>query len=441
MTRTSEAFQKWHEGVGADTRLPVLGGIALIALTIGGGGFWAATAPLSGAVMATGILVATGQNRTVQHLEGGIIEDILVREGDRVVRNQVVLKLNRTAAEATLQRLEDHYVLLVATRARQLAERNGDASIAFPGEIQGRPVASAHRLIFAAQESEFAARREALAAEIAVLRRQIAARSEQIDGVTAQRKSAASQAALIVEELTAVRGLFSQGLAQKSRVLALERTAAQLLGTEGEMAAKLAQTRQEIAELESRILSVSSAWREKIAADLGRTEADLADVSERMKAARDIAERVEVRAPVEGVVVTLHVNTPGGVIRSGEPVMDILPNGGLEIEAKVNPADIDAVIPGRSAQLRFSGLRKRTTPTAGGRVHYVSADRLTDRLTQQSYYVARIRMTEDLPAEVQGLALTPGMPVEVFVETGARTFLEYLLAPISDSLARAFREG
>ena len=434
MTRTIEAFGSWHRDLGADIRSPALTGILAIAIMIGGGGVWATVAPLSGAVMAKGTIVATGQNRTVQHLEGGIIGEIVAREGELVDEGQVVLRLNRTAAEASLRRLEDQYALLLATRARHLAERNGSIALIFP---DGSP---AERLIFASQRSEFEARRERLAAEISVLRKQIAARSEEIDGIAAQRKSASDQAALIAEELVTVRGLYSKGLAQKPRVLALERSAAQLLGTEGELTARLAQARQFIAEVESRILNVRSAFKEKVAAELSRTEAELADVGERLKAVRDIAERIEVKAPVRGVVVKLHVNTAGGVIRPGEPVMDILPSdGGLEVEAKVSPADVDEVHPGRPAQLRFTGLRQRITPTVAGEVHYVSADRLIDVQTQQAFYVARIRMAE-LPAELQGLALMPGMPVDVFVETGERTFLEYMLAPVSDSLARAFRE-
>ena len=275
-----------------------------------------------------------------------------------------------------------------------------------------------------------------------MLESQIAASSEQVTGLEAQREAAERQMALVNEELEDMRSLLAQGLAQKSRVLALDRAGAELLGNKGQFIAQIAQTRQAIAETKFRILSTRQAWMEKTISELRDLQIQVADLNERIKAARDIATRIEVRAPVAGTLVKLHQYTEGGVIGPGQPIADILPVGAFDIEARVMPQDINRVHNGTETRMRFPALRERTTPTLHGVVTFISPDRLTDPRTGEVYFLARVKVAKDL-AEDEKQAVTkllPGMPVEVYVETGERTFFQYLLSPISDVVGRAFRE-
>ena len=267
---------------------------------------------------------------------------------------------------------------------------------------------------------------------------QILALREEIGGLEVQRESAKEQLALIREEHAVTRGLLEQGLAQKPKVLALERAAADLGGSQGRLTADIAKARQNILAAETRITSVKKDWLEKLIAQLREVQSRIADLSGRIGAAGDVAARTEVRAPVTGIVIKLHVHTFGGVMRPGEPLLELLPTGAdLLIEARVNPDDIDIVFPGAVARLRFPALRLRTTPTLEGRVEFVSADRMIDPGSRQAYYVARVRLGGE---EAARLKIHPGMPVEVFVDAGARTALEYLAGPIADVIAHSWRE-
>ena len=417
MIRTADTFKSWHSKLQLSNRKQTVIGTTVILLTLGVGVVWGSIAPISGAAIAPGIIVATGQNKTVQHLEGGIIDEILVREGETLQAGQTIIRLNQTAALANLTRMATQYDALRAIDARYLAERDGKDTIRFPADMLERKNDPATAEVLDGQEREFAARRAALTSQLAVLEKQIAATSEQITGLEAQVDAANRQMGLVQEELKDTQGLYDQGLAQKSRVLSLERAAAELLGNKGQLIAQIAQARQTIAETESRILGTRQAWME-------------------------VATRIQIKAPVAGVVVKIHYNTRGGVIASGQPIVDILPASALEIEARVNPQDIKRVFAGSKANLRFPALRERTTPVMPGIVEFVSADRLTDPRTGEPYYTARIKVSDTLDAEEKIIAarLLPGMPAEVYVETGARTFFQYLLSPVTDILAHSFRE-
>jgi HlyD family type I secretion membrane fusion protein len=441
MRRTLEAFRNWRSDVATDVRRPARFGLGACAIAFGGGGLWAATAPLSGAVIAPGVVVATGQNRMVQHLEGGIIDEIQVREGDQVAAGDILVRLNRTAAEAAVERLRGQYLALRAAEARFKAEREGATALRFPSDVEAHAGAPKIAEMIASHGAEFDARRAEFDSAVAVIEQRIAALGEEIGGLEAQRKSALAQLALIEVEIADTQQLFRQGLAQKSRLLSLQRNAAKLDGDQGEFAARIARARQTIAEGRSEIVLKRKQHFEQAASKLTETQAQIADVEERLKAARDVASRVELRAPVNGIVIRRHHNTPGGVIKPGEPVVDILPaDESLMVEARIKPEDADAVRPGRPAQLRLTALRQRVTPSLPGTVDYVSADRLVDPQQPAGYYLARIRIAGDLPAKVGKLRPTPGMPVEVLVGTDARTALDYLLGPLTDSLTRAFTE-
>jgi HlyD family type I secretion membrane fusion protein len=438
MSRTTQSFEAWHQRLKPSARWPVFFGTLAILLGLGGGGYWAATAPLNSAAVAPGVVVAAGQNKAIQHLEGGIVEEILVGEGDTVAVGQILVRMSRTAAEATHRSLLLQHDELRAVEARLLAERDGREEIDFPADLVARAGDAGVARMIDGQRSELAARQESLKSETSIHEAQILALREEIGGLEIQRESTKDQLRLIREELADSSKLLKQGLMQKPKVLALERTATDLAGNQGALTASIAKAQQNILAAEAQISSLRKDWLEKLIAQLREVQFKIADIVERLSAASDVAARTEIRSPVAGVVIKLHVNTLGGVVRPGDLLLELLPTGAsLLIEAKVKPDDIDIVFPGRQVQLRFPALRMRTTPTFEGRVEFVSADRLVDRENQQPYYLARVRLAAD---EIGGLKLYPGMPAEVFVEAGERTALQYLVGPITDVIAHSWRE-
>lgn len=438
MSRTTQAFDKWHQGLKSHARWPICLGMIAILAGVGGGGYWAATAPLNSAAVAQGVVVAAGQNKVIQHLEGGIVEEILVTEGETVAAGQILVRMSKTAAEAAHRSLLLQHDELRAVEARLLAERDGGDAIDFPTGLMDRKSDAEVARIVDGQRNEFAARRESLRSEASIHEARILALREEIGGLEIQRNSTDGQLTLIKEELADSRKLLEQGLMQKPRVLALERTATDLSGNQGELTATIAKAEQNILATQAQISALKKDWLEKVMADLRDVQFKIADIGERLSAASDVAERTEIRSPVAGIVIKLNVNTQGGVVRPGDLLLELLPTGtGLLIEARVNPDDIDIVFPDSLAQLRFPALRQRTTPSFVGRVEFVSADRLVDRENQRAYYLARVRMDAK---DISGLKLYPGMPVEVFVEAGERTMIEYLMGPISDVIAHSWRE-
>jgi HlyD family type I secretion membrane fusion protein len=438
MSRTTQAFDSWHQGLKPSARSPVVAGVLAIAICLGGGGFWAATAPLDSAAVAPGVVVAAGQNKVIQHLEGGIVEEILVGEGDTVTVGQVLVRMSKTAAEAAHRGLLLQHDELRAVEARLIAERDGREEMNFPADFASRADDAGITRIIDGQRNEFAARRESLKSEISIYDAKILSLREQIGGLEVQRKSTADQLVLIKEELADSNKLLEKGLMQKPRVLALERSATELSGNQGELTANIAKAEQDILATQAQISAVKKDWLEKLISQLRDVQFKIADIGEQLRAASDVAARTEIRSPVAGIVIKLFVNTIGGVVKPGDLLLELLPTeAGLLIEARVKPDDIDIVYPGRTAQLRFPALKARTTPTFEGRVEFVSADRLVDRETQNAYYLARVRMDAK---DIHGLKLYPGMPAEVFIETGERTVIDYLTEPLTDIIAHSWRE-
>ena len=438
MSRTTQSFETWHQDLKPSASSPILAGVLAIVIGLGGGTFWAATAPLDSAAVAPGVIVAAGQNKVIQHLEGGIVDEILVNEGDTVTRGQVMVRMSKTAPEAAHKSLLLQNDELRAVEARLVAERDGREEIDFPADLGNRKEAPEVARILDGQRNEFSARRESLKSEVSIHEAQILALREEIGGLDVQRKSTTDQLVLIKEELADSNKLLAKGLMQKPRVLALERNATELSGNQGQLTASIAKAQQNILAAQAQISTLKKDWLEKLISQLRDVQFKIANTGEQLRAASDVEERTEIRSPVDGIVIKLHVNTIGGVVRPGDLLLELLPTGAaLLIEARINPDDADVVFPGRMAQLRFPALRARTTPTFEGRVEFVSADRLVDRESQHAYYLARIRMDAK---DIDGLKLYPGMPAEVFVETGERTVLQYLAGPLSDMIAHSWRE-
>jgi HlyD family secretion protein len=416
----------------------VAGLLVSLLLVVGLGG-WAASAKLSGAVIASGLIVVDSNVKKVQHPSGGVVGQILVRNGDRVAPGDPLIRLDDTQTRAALGIIVSQLVELTGRSARLAAERDDEAEIAFPpdfnamGPDAGRVAEGERRL--------FAARRTTAESQKAQLRQRVRQLGQEIEGMTAQREAKARELKLVRDELARVRDMYKRNLTPMTRVLAMERDETRIAGEHGALTAQIARARTQIGETELQILNVDHTRRSEAQRELREAEARIAELAERRIAAEDQLRRVELRAPIAGVIHELGVHTVGGVISAGEPVMLIVPSTELlTIEVRVAPADIDQVEAGQKSVLRFPAFNQRTTPEFAGTVTRVAADLTREAQSGQMFYLARIKVDEAALAALGGLKLVPGMPVEAFIETGERTALSYLVKPFTDQVARAFRE-
>lgn len=419
-----------------------LAGMLVLLFGFGAFAVWASVAPIDGAAVAPGVLAVESNRKTVQHFEGGIVEEILVREGDFVEKGQLLVLLDDTEASAQLGIVRSQYFGLLARAARLIAERDGADTIAFPPTLLEAQDDPHIQEAIIGEERVFQARRKSLQGEKEVLQQRITQLEEQIHGLEAQYQTKGRRVELYQEEIDGLQELFKRGMGDKSRLREWERQVAELEGERAEHQASIAATRVRINETELQIVQLDRELGKEVNNELREVETRLADLSERRRALRRTLERTEILAPVSGHVVAVNLHTIGGVIRSGEPLLDIVPmDENLIVEAQVNPVDIDRVFPGLHADLRMSAFSARTTPTIPGKVLTVSADSLTDERTGMPYYLARVQVTPEGMDILEDRTLQPGMPVQVMIITGERTFLEYLMQPITDIFATAFREN
>jgi HlyD family type I secretion membrane fusion protein len=425
-------------------RGPIWTGLAVMVLFFGGLGGWAAYAPLNSAVIASAVVKVEGNRKTIQHLDGGIVRELRVREGDRVEAGQTVIVLDDTQPRATVTMLSQQHDAYRAQQARLLGERDELAEIAFPADLEARRGEAQVAAILDAERKQFDIRRTGLAGQISVLKQRVQQLEEQIRGAQAQEASQREQLVLLREQLKDQRYLLDRGLTQRPRVLELERTASAIIGREGELASVIAKARQEIGEVELQIIQTGNTRMTDIAKDLRDTQDKLLDLPPRLQAAEDVLYRTELRTPYAGYVVGLSVFSVGGVIGKGEKVMDIVPTRNeLTVEASVNVDDIHEVRPGMRAEVHFLAFKQRVLPTIHGEVTHVSADRLTEPKTNVPYYTALVRVDENEIADAkktQDLDLYPGMSATVMIPTRERTALDYLLGPVVASFDHAFRQ-
>jgi epimerase transport system membrane fusion protein len=427
--------------VPTDDRRARRTGLVILLVTFAGFGGWAAVAKLDSAAVASGVVTVESYRKTIQHLEGGIVQDILVRDGDSVQSGDILLRLDDTQARARLEIIRSQYLAARALEARLIAERDQQANLAFPEELLSLRDDPRVRETLDGQERVFTARREALQGETALLEQRIEQLQAQISGLEVLQQTEQKRIDSLQRELQDFRHLQQSGYTDKLRLLELERDIAQLEGERAAHLAEIAKTHMQIGETKLQILQLRKQFQTEVVADLRDTQTKLFDLIERMRALQDTVERTEIRAPTKGTVVGLGVHTVGGVVAPATPLLEIVPKGEqLVVEAKVQPTDIDKVHPGLAADIRFTAFKLRTTPVVEGQVLTVSADRLIDPETKYPYYLARIQVTPQGMERLQGLELLPGMPAEVMIKTGERTLLNYLLRPLLDSFARSFRE-
>lgn len=411
----------------------------LVAAMILGAGTWAATASLSGAVIAQGSVVVERHAKKVQHRDGGIVAAINVRNGQRVEAGATLIRLDDTQTRAELGIVRSQLVELTARKARLLAERDGLEGITFtPGPMaegsDALHVQAGERRLF----DENIATRKSQKEQLVLRVRQL---GEETSGLERQRSAKASELVLIRKELEQVTKLQKQALTPITRVYAMEREATRLDGEHGSLTSQIARVAGQIAELNLQILAVDQTARAEAQRELRSIEARLAELAEREGAARDRLTRMELKAPQTGLVHELAVNTIGGVVTAAEPVMLIVPETeALNVEARMSPLDIDQLAIGQTARLRFSAFNSRQTEEIEGRIVHVAADTTTDPKSGQAFYSTRIALDGGAHAKLGDLKLVPGMPVEVFVATRERTALDYLAKPFLDQIARAFKE-
>src|SRR3981189_1707771 len=453
MRAEKEGMGEWYRGVPLSAKWPIFTGLAMLAFWLGCFGVWAGVAPLNSAVVAPGTFVATGQNKLVQHFEGGIIREIAVKDGDAVEANQVLVRMDDTAADTKLRRLVIKKYRQLAMKARLEAEMSSSDTIETPAAFSETARDPEIKAIFERQRAELRARRASLATEESVLRKQIAGLEESIRGYQAQVQSTKHRITLFAEELKDKDSLLGQQLVRKSDVLALRRSEASLGGELGEFLGRIADSGERIAQANERIVQLhATALRDGIK-ELRETEADMDDVEEQIRAAQDVVDRIDVRSPVRGIVAEKNFHTPGGVISPGAVILELLPVGEERIiEAHMNPKDISHVSVGQEALVRLSALNQRITPTVGASVIYVSADALAEQMqakneaspasdTRREFYVVRVRLDQDdILRRMPEFIPTPEMPADVYIKTGERTLFEYIMKPVFDSFSRAFRE-
>ena len=430
-----------HKPFVIRTTRTIVVGVLLVVFGFFGFLGWSATAPLTSAAVAPAVVVADSRNKTIQHLEGGIIREVLVREGDRVTVGQVLVRLDSAKAEADLGRLRSAMYAGLAERARLVAERDDLENVQFAKELLAAKddpdVAEAIR----GQLRLFETHRAAEVSERNIIGQRIAQYEEEIKGVQAQVASEARQLALIHEELKDVRGLLARGLERKPRLLALERGAASIDGQRNQHLADIARARQNIAEMQERLVNLKTQHIDKAGTDLRDVETKLVDLNQQIVAASDTSKRLDIKAPVSGRVVAVYRETPGGVVRPGETIMELLPDQDqLVIEAQVRPQDIDGVVVGAPARVRLTAYNRRRMPSLSGKIETVSPDRIVERDGKTAYFLARVVVNTDKLAKSDGLKLYAGMPAMVFIETGRETMLDYFLTPLFYGVERAFRE-
>lgn len=420
----------------------LIAGVASCVLLVGGVGTLAATTKLSGAVIAAGTIVVDSSVKKVQHPTGGVVGKINVREGEAVKAGDVLISLDDTVARANLAIVVKALDQFEARLGRLEAERDGKSAIVFSKSLVSRIDDQEVAATIAGEQSLFDFRRLSREGQKAQLHERIAQLAEEISGLSQQREAKRREIELISVELTSVRTLWEKKYVSIDRLTALERDAVRLEGEHGELTASIAQAKGRSSEIELQLIQIDQDLRSEVATEIREVEGQISELVERKVAAEDSLKRIDVRSPQDGIVHQLTVHTIGGVVSPAEPITFIVPvSDELTIEARVAPQDIDQLKAGQDAVVRLSAFNQQTTPELIGTLDNISADLSVDERTGIGFYTARVNLSRDEVAKLNGLKLTAGMPAEVFFATGDRSIFSYLVKPLSDQLTRAFRES
>lgn len=424
-----------------NTRRIVASGRLIILIFIIGFFGWAALAPLNSALQAPGVIVVESHRKAIQHLEGGIVRDIRVTDGQLVNAGQLLIALDDAQARSSLDMMAGEADALSAQVARLTAERDGKDHIEFSPDMIARAgdphVADAMK----GELNTFNARKATLAKEIDILTQRNQQNDRIVSGLRFEAKSLDDQTALIDQETQSVQGLYAKGLSTLPRLLALQRQAADLGGQRGQIAEKIAQTQLSSGENQLQIMNLKNQQLSDVTKDLRDIQTKRFDLLDRLKGARDVLSRLTITAPVSGRIVELTVHTKGAVIKPGETIMEIVPQkDALQVEAHVRPEDADGVYAGMTARVNLSAYQSRRLPMISGVVTNISADRITDPRTGQAYFTVELTVDRTPLKDFPDAHLIPGMPVEVAIDTGQRTALDYFVEPITDVLRRGMRE-
>jgi HlyD family secretion protein/epimerase transport system membrane fusion protein len=422
-------------------RGPKLMGYGALLVFFGGFGAWATVATLASAAIAPGVVSPDGSRKTIEHLEGGIVREIHVREGDQVQAGQVLVSLEDVRARAEFEELRERFAHLVTTEARLLAEQAGADSIAFPDALEGFDPAAIEPAL-TAQRRLFASRRATLQGREQILGQRILQLETEIDGLREVIAAQNEQLGLIGQEIEGVETLYEKGLSRLPELLELKRAQADVRAARATNRARIARQQQSIGETRLQLITMREEVQERVAEDLSLVRTDLAAVRTQLPSREDVLTRTVVTAPLAGTVMNVRVTTTTGVIEPGEPLLDLVPKDGrLVIDARVKPTDMDTVRAGQAARVLFPAYGQRNLPQIFGRLQSVSADRFTDARTGEAYFLAKVEVE---PAELKRLApeieLSPGMPTDVMILTGERTLVDYLIRPFVESITKSFRE-
>lgn len=402
---------------------------------------WAAIFQISGAVIAPGAIVVESNVKTIKHKEGGIVGQILVRNGDLVETGDLLLSLDDAATRANLAILSKQLDELTAIEARLVAERDGSQSIAFPPGLAARSNQPDIDRILDGQRRLLKARAAGLQGRIGQLQEQIGQLGSQIDSLDIQTSAKSDEIELVSAELESLEHLLKNKYVSANRVLAVRRDKTRLTGEFGAFKAERARAELAISERRVQMLQLQEDYRAEILQNLQETRAEIVRLSEQKVAAEDQLSRMDILAPSAGYVHQLNVHTRGGFISPAEPILLIVPKeDSLIIETQVAPTDIDQIFTGQEATIRLPGLNQRTTPELKGRVTMVSAETTRDEATGASFFTARLQLEEGEEQKIRGAILLPGMPVEALIQTQDRTVLSYLVKPIEDQIVHALRE-
>ncbi len=415
-------------------------GMAVLLGTIGVMGTWSYLAPIDSAASASGFVTVKSHSKTVQHLDGGIVKELIAKDGDIVSEGDILLTLDGSEIKAQLEILRGQQITFAAQVARLTAERDRLGQVIYPKEVQNLSDAR----VVEAQQSEnqiFTARKNAHEGEVSVLNQRINQLNSRIQGLQGQKTSKQELKASYTEEAKDLRELLAEGFADKQRLRDLERSLSASTGEIASLSSEIASSEMQIGETRLQILQIQKQFQEEVANKLSEVQAQLYDINQRLTATVDKVNRIQIKAPSAGRVMGLSIHNVGGVITPGRPILDIVPQGEeLIIDARVSPMDIDRVHVGLVAEVRFSAFKQALTPKMMGKLTILSADKLIDERTGAPYYSAKIELTPDSYVKLGNMELLPGMPADVLINTGERTVFEYLMQPITNAFARAFIE-